>query len=372
MQHYDAIVLGTGGVGSAALYQLAKRGLRVLGLDRYPGGHSFGSSHGQTRIIRQAYFEHPDYVPLLRRAYELWDEVESESKQQLFHKVGLLEVGPPDGVLIPGVMQSVAEHGVPVQEFTNEEARKEFAFSIPDSMQVVFESLAGYLLVEPCVRAHLELAISNGAEWQQETVVDWSDEGSCVEVQTETDKYAADRLVICAGAWSRELLKQLGIPLNVVVKHQYWFEPQQEAEKTANSIPTFFFELPEGCFYGFPTINALGQKVARHTGGKEVDGPVILAEQSDKEDQRSVAEFVGHQMPFCSSKVLSSQACMYTFSPDEHFIIDQHPETDRVVFAAGLSGHGFKFTPVLGELLADYATGTTPAPSAEFLRRARF
>ena len=369
MQHYDAIVLGTGGVGSAALHQLAKRGLHVLGLDRYPGGHSFGSSHGQTRIIRQAYFEHPDYVPLLRRAYELWDEVESESKQHLFHKVGLLEVGPPDGFLIPGVMQSVAEHGVPVEKFSTEEASKEFPFSIPESMQVVFEPEAGYLLVEPCVRAHLDLAIAAGAEWRRETVVDWSHTDTCVEVQTETEKYAADRLVICAGAWSGQLLKKLGVPLKVVVKQQYWFEPG--ASETASAIPTFFFELPEGCFYGFPTINALGQKVARHTGGEEVDGPVVLAGQFDEEDERSVTQFVSDQMPFCSGKVLSSLACMYTLSPDEHFIIDQHPETDRVVFAAGLSGHGFKFTTVLGELLADYATGADPPESAAFLRLAR-
>ena len=373
MEHFDAIVIGTGGVGSAALYQLASRGVKVLGLDQFPQAHANGSSHGQTRIIRQAYFEHADYVPLLLRAYELWADVEKASDRKLFQQVGLFEVGPPDGVLIPGVMQSVSQHGIPVRELSGEAAQTNFPFVVPNGMQCVFEPTAGYLLVEECVQTHLELAAESGASWRQERMVDWTANAHSVSVTTEAASYEADRLVVCSGAWSSGILRELGVPLRIVTKQQYWFEPKPgDEDAAANALATFFFELPSGYFYGFPAVDGRGLKVARHSGGGEVDEPVSLEGQSDDEDLDAVEEFVRNHHRLCSTKLKSQQACMYTFSPDEHFIVDRHPESDRVVFAAGLSGHGFKFTTVLGELLADMAMGRQPSETANFLRLSRF
>lgn len=372
MENFDVVVVGTGGVGSASLYHLAKRGLRVLGLDQFHQAHAKGSSHGETRIIRQAYFEHPDYVPLLLRAYTLWREVEQETGGQLFHQVGLLEVGPDDGMLIPGVMQSVSRHGLPIERLSPAEARQRFSLMIPDEMQVVFEPTAGYLLVEPCVQSHLDLAERSGAVWRQQAVVDWRASRSEVTVVTASDTYQASCMVVAAGAWSRQLLAGLGVPLRVVPKHQYWFASSDV--NIASSLPTYFYEVPEGCFYGFPDIRGLGlgMKVARHSGGEPTDGPVELSELSDAEDEMAVRRFAGTHLPAASAKLLSRQACMYTLSPDEHFVIGPHPQHANVVLACGLSGHGFKFTAVLGEVLADLAMGIETDFEIDFLGTTRF
>src|SRR5262245_10969008 len=187
MTTYDAIVIGTGGVGSAAALHLAQRGCRVLGLDRFPGGHDRGSSHGHTRIIRMAYFEHPDYVPLLRRSYELWTELEQLREKQLYYPVGLLEVGPPDGIVIPGVFASARQHGLAIDEVDHVTLRERFpGFLLPEGCQAVFESNAGFLLVEECVLAHLDQAIQNGAELRTgESIVEWSADSQGVTVRTD-------------------------------------------------------------------------------------------------------------------------------------------------------------------------------------------
>lgn len=369
--NYDVIVIGTGGVGSAALWQLAKRGLRVLGLEQFPQAHANGSSHGQSRIIRQAYFEHANYVPLLRLAYDLWDEVQLDSGRKLFHPVGLLEVGPSDGVLIPGIRQSVEQHGIPVQWLTDSEARAEFPMMIPDGMVCAFEPTAGYLLVEQCVQTHLDLAIRDGASWQQDRVVDWTSDANGVEVITEQARYLADRLVICGGAWSATLLADLNIQLQVLPKHQYWFAPKADS-KSAASMPTYFYELDNRYFYGFPAIDDRGLKVAQHSGGTPTANPVSLQNLTDEQDERLVYDFATRYCPLNSGKLLSQQACMYTMSPDEHFIVDVHPLYERVCFATGMSGHGFKFTPALGQALADLATNQIVQPNIDFLGLKRF
>ena len=377
MESFDAIVIGTGGTGSSALFHLAKAGHRVLGLDQFPQAHANGSSHGQSRIIRQAYFEHPDYVPLLLRAYELWDELEQASNRKLFHQVGLLEVGPADGTLIGGVMQSVQQHKLPIETLTVDEAKRRFPFQIDDAMSVVFEPTGGYLLVEDCVRTHLQMAEQHGAKWREQRVLNWQSNDRGVTVQTETNTYSAGQLFICGGAWSTELVRDLGVPLAVTPKLQYWFRPAAGengslAETKAKELPTYFFETPTGCFYGFPQIDEMGLKVAQHTGGQRLAGPVDLDSVSDDADLQATRQFVSQTLLLASDELLTQKACMYTMSPDEHFIVDRHPTEKSVVFAAGLSGHGFKFTSVLGELLANLAMGGYVPESADFLHLDRF
>ncbi len=369
--HYDAIVLGTGGVGSAALLALAECGLNVLGLDRFPPGHNHGSSHGESRIIRRAYFEHADYVPLLARAYERWEELERETQKRLFHRVGLLQVGPPQGVVIAGVLQSASTHRLTVESLSAREANERFpGFYVPPEFTAVFEADAGYLLVEDCVVAHACAAVRRGAKLHiGESVKSWHVSGDAVQVTTDQQVYSAARLIITAGAWANDLLADLGVPLRVVRKHLHWFATEQPWYRRAAQCPTYLFELPHGVFYGFPEVHEATVKVAEHSGHHDVVAdPLHDPSTIDAIDQQRVTQFVATYMPGVSAMITRHARCFYTLSPDEHFIIDQHPAHPQVVFAAGLSGHGFKFTPVLGEVLAELAIDGRSQQPMEFLR----
>lgn len=364
---YDAIVIGTGGVGSAALMQLAQRGLRVLGIDRFPPGHDRGSSHGESRVIRMAYFEHADYVPLLRRAYQLWETLEQETAQRLFERVGLLEIGPADGIVVPGVLKSAAEHGLSVEKLSASQVHQRFpGLYVPNAMEAVFEADAGYLRVESCVVAHALAATRAGAELHVgEAVQSWRASPGQVEVMTDRGTYRAARLIITAGAWARDLLRDLAIPLKVLRKHLYWFACDQPWYDSAARCPAFLYEMPHGVFYGLPQIGLGGVKVGEHTGGAEVADMLTDPSAAEAADQARVADFVSRCLPGASQRIVHHARCFYTMSPDEHFIVDKHPQHENVVFAAGLSGHGFKFTPVLGEILAELTVeGQTKQPAA--------
>lgn len=369
---YDAIVIGTGGVGSAAAFHLAQRGAKVLGLDRFPGAHDRGSSHGETRIIRQAYFEHPDYVPLLKRAYELWGDLERDAGEQLFHRVGLLQIGPESGAVIRGVLESARQHQLTVEKLdASEIARRWPGFRVPQSSVGAYEPGAGYLRVEACVLAHLAAAQRQGAELKSGvSVLSWRPDGSGICVATDQGEFHTAKLVITAGPWAPQLLSGLGIQLEVRRKHLYWFGTSDAAFHQSR-CPTFLYEMPQGVFYGFPAIDSQGVKVAEHSGGVVVDDPLTDPRQLDERDLERVKEFLAQCMPNVSGPLNRHGVCFYTMSPDQHFIVDRHPQWDRVVFAAGLSGHGFKFTSVLGEALADLALGGQTSLPVGFLSQRR-
>jgi sarcosine oxidase len=361
---YDVIILGTGGVGSAAAYHLAKQGAKVLGLDRFPGGHDRGSSHGETRIIRQAYFEHPNYVPLLVRAYQLWSDLEREANQQLFHPIGLLQIGPETGAVVRGVLQSAGQHGLTVEKLSAAEIGRRWpAFRVPEGCVGAYEPGAGYLRVEACVLAHLAAAERHGATLQAGISVNsWHKEPGGVVVCTDAGQFRAARLIITAGPWAPHLLADLNIRLEVRRKHLYWFGTS-DAALDQSRCPTFLYELPQGVFYGFPAIDPQGVKVAEHSGGEVVADPLADPRQLDERDLARVKDFVEAWMPTVGGPLIRHSVCFYTMSPDEHFVVDRHPQSERVLFAAGLSGHGFKFTSVLGEALAEMAlTGRTGLP----------
>jgi sarcosine oxidase len=367
-KRYNAIVLGVGGMGSAALFELARRGRRVLGLEQFVPGHDRGSSHGQTRVIRKAYYEHPDYVPLLRRAYERWYDLEQRCGRRLLVECGCLSIGPPGGEVVPGVLRAVAEHGLPIESLTAAELRRRFPpFRFGDDVAAVLERDAGFLYVEECVRAYADEARRLGADLRaDEAVVSWAPTAGGVAVRTANDVYAADRLVITAGAWAGRVLAGLGLPLTVLRKVLLWFGTSAAAALRRDVFPIYMAETPAGFYYGFPIIDGQGHKVARHDGGAPAD-PVTLDRTVSAADAEECRAFLHAHLPAADGPLRAGQVCMYTVTPDHHFVIDRHPAYPQVVIAAGFSGHGFKFASVVGEVLADLAEhGRTGLPIGRF------
>ncbi len=388
---FDVIVLGTGGFGSGAAYHLARRGLRVLGLDRFGPAHDQGSSHGETRIIRKAYFEHPDYVPLLLRAYDLWAELEAESQQQLFWQCGLMLAGMPDSEAISGARLSASQHGLTIENLSATAASNRWpGFRVPDSFDVVFEPDAGFLKVEDCVRTHLDRAVAHGATLLfDEPVVSWSSTGREVRVQTTTREFIASSLVITAGSWAASVLADLKLPLQVLRKPVLWFETTSPAYNLDASMPTFYFEMPPqvawtpssersdggvqatseaaSTFYGFPSLDGHVLKVAQHSGGELVADPLLVDRELHDADVRPIANFLRTCLPGVRPQPARHSTCLYTATPDRHFIVDRHPEFPNVVIGCGFSGHGFKFTSVLGSAFADLATSSHTELPINFL-----
>jgi sarcosine oxidase len=355
MAHYDLIVLGTGGVGSAALYHSARRGLKTLGLDRFPPAHDRGSSHGESRMIRLSYFEHPDYVPLLRRAYALWDELDAS----LLRRCGVLYVGAPDSASISGVRRSANRYDLRLQDAPTAAAN---SYRVPAQAVGIFEPDAGYLPVEQCVTAHLDAALAAGAEHRWgESVTGWSESGGGIDVTTNRGRYSAERLIIAGGPWAGSLLDRLHLPLRVLRKHLHWFSAPPEGYELG-----FFYDLEHGQFYGFPAANGR-IKVGEHSGGELVADPLNASREPDADDCARIDDFIANYLPGVSLQRVEHQVCFYTMSPDAQFIVDRIPGSGRIAFAAGLSGHGFKFTPVLGEILVDLVTQGHSAMPIEFL-----
>ena len=247
MEHFDVIVLGVGGVGSAVLDQLAQRGVRAVGIDRFQPPHDRGSTHGQTRVIRQAYFEHPDYVPLLRESYQMWRSLEQRTGKSLFHQVGLIEIGPANGVVVPGVLKAAAEHNLTVRTLSPQEIVERWpGLRTAGDVSGVFEPAAGYLLVEDCVAAHLAAAQAAGATLVGDTVANsWTATEREVRVQTDRGEFTAGRLVITAGPWAAQVLNDVDVPLTVRRKSLFWFATDKSEYTSAANFPVFLFEVPD-------------------------------------------------------------------------------------------------------------------------------
>lgn len=374
MANFDVIVLGVGGMGSATLYELARRGQRVIGFEQYAPVHQRGSSHGQTRIIRQAYYEHPDYVPLVQRAYERWHHLEQISGKHLFTSCPCLNIGPLKSELVAGVQQSATEHRLPVERLSGAEITQRFpAFQFDENWHGILEERAGFLYVEECVRAFLEQAQSLGAELRsEERVLSWQPSGTGVEVQTSHGSYSAARLIITAGAWANSTLQSLGLPLQVMRQVLLWFAPTHAVNFRRDRFPIFIAETSGGYFYGLPMIDPRGAKAAQHFGAPLLNHPDQVDWQPSPADEQGIRRFFSSHLPALDRPATAGQVCIYTVTPDKHFIIDRHPEYPQVVLACGFSGHGFKFASAIGEVLCDLAeNGTTPF-NLERFRLSRF
>ncbi len=356
------IVAGLGAMGSAAAQHLAERGHRVIAFDRFNPPHTKGSSHGQTRMIRQAYWEDSRYVPLVLRAYELWRRLEKDSAQQLLHVTGGLVIGRPQGTLALRSKESAAAFHLPYQMLTATDLRSRFpAFSVPDDAIALWEEQAGYLVPEDCVRAQLERAQSAGAALQvDEPVLDWRADGDGVAVRTAAGLYHADRLVLTAGPWSAEFLQGISAPLTVTRQIVYWFEPKSPIDNfREDKLPVYLMEGEPGerVLYGFPALGTAseGVKIALH-GSDDVCLPDSADRSIQPSEETSIRGRIERDLPSLAGRVVHTEICLYTMTPDEHFIIDRHPEFEQVAIAAGFSGHGFKFSNVVGEVIADLST----------------
>ncbi len=365
MDRFDAIVVGLGGMGSAVLHELARRGVRVLGIEPNGIAHDRGSSHGQTRMIRKAYFEHPSYVPLVERSFGGWEALESASGQHLLDRAGFVLFGNEDGEVIQGVQRAAREHELSIEALGMADVQRRLPmFRLDEGMVALWEHDAGILHVETCVRTFIEQAQLCGASVALgEAVVKWEADSRGISVTTDDSRYGADRLIFCAGAWTGELLAQAGFPIEVRRKVVLWFEAPSEQFRLGGDFPTFCFDTPRGFFYGFPALGDGLIKVGEHSNGLAIQHPGKVDGDLHDNDSSPVLEFMARHLPNVATDGHSHSVCMYSMTPDTHFILDFVPGMPNVIVAAGFSGHGFKFAPVVGSILADLAqTGSTQEP----------
>jgi len=354
---YDVIVVGLGGMGSATLYHLARRGVRVLGLEQFAPLHDRGSSHGDSRIIRETYFEHPLYVPLVRRAHELWRELESASGSELLTINGGLMIGRPDWSVVTGTLISAREHGLPHDVLTPDEVAKRFPpFRLPPECVAVFDPRAGYLDPEACTRAHLALAIAAGAEVKfDQPVVSWAATSNGVRVTTTRGTYEAGKLMLSAGPWINSLLGELHLPMEIERQTVFWFDPPApRGEYAASTFPIYAYEFKSGVIcYGFPELTK-GVKASVMHDGAIATSPEQVSRAVDEADITQLRTALAGVLPDLSrAPVRDSTTCIFTNTPDHDFVIDFHPQHDNVLISSPCSGHGFKFASAIGELQAD-------------------
>ena len=368
VQSHDVIVVGLGGMGSAAAYHLATRGHKVLGLERHTPAHDKGSSHGGSRIVRQSYFEDPAYVPLLLRAYELWDQLGHDSGTDVVTYTGGLFLGREDALTFAGSLRASQQWDLPHEVLSAADVRRRFPTFTPAADELaLYEAKAGFARPEATVSAHLLLAERAGAQLQfDEPVLRWESTARGVRVTTASATYEADQLVVAPGAWAPQLLADLGVPIEVERQVMHWFEPVGGVGPyLPDRHPIYIHEDREGTqIYGFPSIDGPedGAKVAFFRRGQActpdtIDREVSAAEVDD------MAAYAARLLPTLPGRSISAATCMYSNTPDQHFVIAKHPEHANVTVACGFSGHGFKFVPVVGEILAELATtGSTAHP----------
>jgi sarcosine oxidase len=367
---HDVAIAGLGAMGSAAAFELAKRGLDVIGFDRYTPPHTFGSSHGDSRIIREAYFEHPVYVPMVQRAFELWRNLERVSGATLLEQTGGLMIGAPDSVLVEGALRSAQLHRLEHSMLSASEIRTRFPALNPDPDMVgVWEPRAGVLAPEACISVQLEKARQCGAMLHfNEPVIHWQASAGDIRVVTDRGEYRVKQLIISAGAWVGSLLPGMRLPFRIERQVLHWFEPNADADIFSPArCPIHLWQFDGSrFFYGFPDKGA-GVKVSFHHGGETVtvdDVRRIVAASEVDEMRSAVRRFV----PAADGRLLDSVVCLYTNTLDEHFVIDRHPESLNVLIASPCSGHGFKFAPVIGEILADLVEKRPPRFDLDLFR----
>jgi len=373
-QHFDCIVIGVGGMGSSAVHNLAKRGQKVLGIEKFDIPHTEGSSHGVNRIIRLAYYEHPSYVPLLRRAYEMWEEIQTDADEQLLYKVGSIDTAPSGHEVFEGSLESCLLHDIPHEVLNHQQINDRFpGYQMPPGQMGLYQRDGGFVLSERSIVAYVNAAVAEGAEIHaREPVAKWEPEGDGVRVFTDRDEYTADRLVITAGAWAAGMvpsLEELAVPERQVLA---WLQPEEPTLFNPANFPVFNAYFEEGRYYGFPVFGIPGFKIGRYHHLEEVVDPDHVDREVTQEDEDILRAAASRYFPKANGTLMTLKTCMFTNTPDEHFIIDLVPGYPQVSMAAGFSGHGFKFASVVGEILGDLALDGKTRHNIDLLKVNRF
>ena len=353
-RHYDAIVIGLGVVGSTAAWSLARSGHSVLALEQFALDHQLGSSYGSSRIIRYAY-AHPAYIPLARAAYPLWRELEADSGESLLTICGGLDFGPADDPGLLATRDTLRNADVPCDWLTPDETMRRFPqFRLDGNMMGLAQADGGILAASRCVLAATRMALRHGATLQTGARVTAIEPATdSLVVRTATEAFSAARLVISAGSWAGPLLRGLGLdlPLQPTREQLFFFDTQDPPAFTPERCPVFI-EHGTRHFYGIPNIDGCGYKAGIHTNGEPTD-PENTLREVDEDVFETVRAFFRRHIPLASSPMKSGRVCLYTMTPDEHFILDRHPQHAHIAIGAGFSGHGFKFGVVSGQILAD-------------------
>ncbi|WP_085993350.1 N-methyl-L-tryptophan oxidase [Oceanobacillus senegalensis] len=363
-KHYDVIVIGAGSMGMAAGYYLARQGVNVLLVDAFDPPHDQGSHYGETRIIRHAYGEGREYVPLALRSQVLWNELEKKTHHKIFMQSGAIGFGQKGNApFIDEAIESAKEYNLNVERLNGAELKDRFpGLTVPDDYDAFYEPDSGFLFSENCIQAYRELAEFHGAELSMNDPVQTIEAyDHSVKVITKKGSFTGDKLILSAGSWNGKLASNVGLNLPLVPSRQpvAWFEAN-EALFNANAFPTFMVEVPNGhsraIYYGFPSFGGCGVKVGRHEYIDAIDPDTMNRNfGSSENDEGHIREFLDRFMPEASGELKKGVICMYTRTPDDHFIIDKHPEHSHISIAAGFAGHGFKFASVVGEILSQLA-----------------
>ncbi len=370
---YDAIVVGLGAMGSATIYQLAKRGWRVLGLDMFQPGHDQGSSHGYHRMIRRSAIQDDGYVPLADRAFERWAMLEEEAGRKLLSIVGEVRLIHPGG---DPHFQSDAEEmqrrGFWEILSETDLAERFPGFRLHTGMLATYEANAGFLWSEAGIIAHIEVARQRGATIHaSEEVLSWDIDGAGVKVNTTAGEYTADRLIVATGAWAADLLPGLSLPFQVIRSINGYFEPARpDWWKAESGAPDFLLYVPEGNFYGMPAVDGIGLKIG--VSSKETTTARTIRRTVGADEIQALRDALDKYMPGASGPEMRHITCMDAYTRDGDFIIDRHPAHEQVIFGCGFSGRGYKFSPAVGEILADLATDGETRHDIAFLSSQRF
>lgn len=359
---YDVVVVGLGAMGASALECLSRTGLKVLGIEQFTSPHARGSSHGETRIIRQAYFEDPRYVPLLQRAYTLWQDLEKRASEQLLHLTGGLMLGPEDGELIQGTLHSVRTHHLPHTYHEHAQLAQHSVWDLPEHYTGVYETQAGYLLPERCIAAQLRLAATQGAEcWQNTPLYHWQPRAPYIQLETGRGPVKTRRLILTTGAWLTQHYPPARPELKVTRQSLFWFEPPPDSQSALAALPIFLLEMaPTAFLYGFPLQNGRF-KVALHQPGPSLAPEALPQQQVAPEEIAEMSQWLSQYLKIPVGPCVHTTVCMYTNTPDGHFRWYTPPEHPQVLALSACSGHGFKFASVMGELCRQWAMNTPQA-----------
>jgi sarcosine oxidase len=372
MPQYDVIVVGLGVTGIATLAELARRDVRAIGIERHAVGHDLGSSHGETRMIRLGYFEHPSYVPLLRRTYELWRGLEAATGTKLLHVTGIAEMGTPDSEIVAGTLAASQMHGLPHEVLDATEAMRRFpAFRLPNDFVCVFQPDGGFVAVEAAIETLAAQARAHGAHiLTHAEVQSVKPSVGGVRVATSRGDIDARSAVIAAGSWMTQLVRKL--PLRVTRQVMTWFATPQPGLFAPGRFPVFLLGSRHGNHYGFPSSDGRTVKIAKHHHFDETVDPDRVERKISTADEKAIRAALTEFIPAADGPLANAKTCLYTVTPDHDFIVDRLPDAPYIVLASACSGHGFKFAPVLGEVLADLATKGETGYDIERFRLSRF